>query len=156
MLIKRVLLFLVLIFLIGFCDYAFAHRVNLFCYFEDGFLVGQGYYSRGNPAKNANIEIYSLENGSLISKLQTDSNGEFKIKLDDNNSLKVVMNAGQGHGAEFIVEGKDNITAQSSSKKGGKQEQKQKKVSMISVIGGVGIISGIFLLIFLIKRKHAF
>ena len=178
--IKRVFFSLALIIvLVGFCNNAFAHKVNLFCYFEDGFLVGEGYYSRGQPAQNAGIEIYSLKDNALVANTQTDTNGKFKVQIDHPDSVKVVMNAGQGHRCEFIVEQEGNVPVENIDLPKDEQIQKgeiehlieqkikplearimelekqQSEPKAISIIGGIGFIIGIFSLIYFIKRKHA-
>lgn len=183
--IKPVLLHLVLFgFLLGFCNYAFAHKVNLFCYFEDGFLNGEGYYSGGRPAQNAGIEIYSLKDNELITKTATDAKGKFKIKLSDGGSVKVVMSAGQGHRCEFTVEQERRAPVESSAPHEDKEvkkieighleierlieqkirplemrvmelEKQRSEPDLITVIGGIGFIIGIFSLVYFVKKKHA-
>ncbi len=178
--IKRVFLPLAsIIFFLGFCNNAFAHKVNLFCYFEDGYLVGEGYYSGGRPAQNAGIGIYSLKDNTPVANTQTDANGKFKVQLDYPDSVKVVMNAGQGHRCEFIVEQESNVAVENIDLPKDRQIQKseidelieqkikplearimelekqQSGPKAISIAGGVGFIIGIFSCIYFIKRKHA-
>jgi nickel transport protein len=158
---------------------AMAHKVNLFCYFEEGYLVGEGYYSRGRPAQNSLIEIYSLANGSLLSKTQTDSTGTFKVQLTGPESVKVVIHAGQGHRSEFIVNrSSDEPLEQIKSSTAEAHlpthqdplienqisaleqrlmalEQRQTAPNPVDIVAGIGCITGMFSLIYLIKRHHA-
>jgi len=179
--IKRMFLPLALIiFFVGFSNYAFAHKVNLFCYFEDEFLIGEGYYSGGRPAQNAGIGIYSLKDNTLVAETQTDPEGKFKVRLDKPDAVKVVMKAGQGHRCEFIVDQESPVSGDSSEvshkneKIQGEErerlikqkirpldmrimelEKQQSEPNVISIISGIGFIIGIFSVIYFIKRKHA-
>lgn len=160
-------------------NYAFAHKVNLFCYLEDGILNGEGYYSGGRPAQNAEIEVYSLNTDALVTKTETDHEGKFTIQLESADSLKVVMNAGQGHRAEFILDqekpvstaeikrGSDKTVLESEiqhliekkvkplEERIRNPEKQQSAPGITRVISGIGWIAGIFTLLYLIKKKNA-
>lgn len=129
--------------------HAFAHKVNVFCWFENGFLRGEGYYSGGNPVKNAEIEVYSLDNHSLIARMQTNDSGKFEMKTDSSHPLKVVMNAGRGHRAEFMMEHKSDVPGVTGF------ERQTSNPGMISIFGGIGFIAAVFSLIYFFKKNHA-
>lgn len=141
--------------------------------------MGEGYYRGGNPVRNSKIEVYSLNLNELLVKTQTDDKGKFSVKLDNTGSFKVVMNAGQGHKAEFIIEQKKNVLSEDNTPADDKTilqseiqrlidkrikplkdrirnlEKQQSEPRIISVMGGIGLITFIFTLIYLIKKKHA-
>ncbi|MCK5214525.1 MAG: hypothetical protein KAR05_04160 [Candidatus Omnitrophica bacterium] len=160
-------------------NYAFAHKVNLFCYLEGSVLNGEGYYRGGRPAQKAEIEVYSLSNNSLIIKTATDTEGKFKVSLDVVDSFKIIMNAGQGHKAEFIIEKEKNVLSENVESLTDKTmletelnhliekktkpleqrirdlEKQQSESGIVPVAGGLGLITGIFAFIYLMKKKHA-
>ncbi|MCD4781835.1 MAG: hypothetical protein K8S27_15015 [Candidatus Omnitrophica bacterium] len=178
---KTSILFLTFIgYILTVNNYVFAHKVNLFCYLEGNVLNGEGYYSGGRPSRKAEIEVYSLSNNSLIIKTKTDDAGKFKVSLDVVDSFKVIMNAGQGHKAEFIIEQEKNTLAEDVEPPTDKRmleieidrliekktkpleqrirnlEKQQSESGIVSIVGGLGLITGIFIFIYLIKKKHAF
>ncbi len=158
---------------------ALAHKVNLFCHFEDGMLKGEGYYGGGRPARNAEIEVTSLNDNVLIAKTRTDDDGKFSVELNPLGPVRVVMGAGQGHRAEFIVEPEGSVSVghddpvgekviadsrikgcvedriRSLEERIGYLEKRQSDPGMMTVIGGIGWIAGIFALIYLAKKKNA-
>lgn len=169
-----------MVLVLGVSNPAFAHKVNLFCYVEDGVLKGEGYYSGGRASQNAKIEVYSLTDNSLIAETKTNDKGEFSIELDNAGSVKVVMNSGQGHRGEFIVEQEADIPVERVESNNDRAipecnvqylidqkirpleeritllEKQQSEPNAVSIIGGLGLIIGFFSLIyFLKKRKHA-
>ena len=128
----------------------FAHRVNLFCCIEDDILRGEGYYSGGRAAKNARITVYSLSNNELFAETKTDNDGRFEVQLEKVVSFKVIMNAGQGHKAEFVVDVAEGVD-------GNEPDSYQVPGSPAKIMVGLGLIAGIFGLTYLIKkRKNAF
>ena len=176
---KNILLLTFIGYILTVNNYAFAHKVNLFCYFEGSVLNGEGYYSGGRPAQKSEIEVYSLSNNSLIIKTKTDDEGKFKVSLNVGDSFKVIMNAGQGHKAEFIIEHEKNALSENVAPRTYKTmleiepdhliekkakpleqiiknlEKQQSGPGIVPVAGGLGLITGIFAFIYLIKKKYA-
>jgi len=98
---KITLCFLFAVFLLSF--YVFAHGVNLFCYLEGDTLHGEGYFSGGSPAKNSRVEIYDIETNKLVTITTTDNEGKFSLILKEIKNLKIILLAGMGHKAEYIL-----------------------------------------------------
>lgn len=103
----RSIIVIVLVVLFGFGSLAdraaFAHRVHVFADWVDGILEGEGYYSRGNPARDAIVSAYCVETGLGLAETRTDAKGRFTFRLDPEKPIRLVMNAGQGHQAQYIV-----------------------------------------------------
>ncbi|MDP8234726.1 MAG: carboxypeptidase regulatory-like domain-containing protein [Candidatus Saelkia tenebricola] len=136
--------FLLLIILL-FPHSAFAHRVGLFCYLEENTLYGEGYFGGGGSVKNAKVEIYDLKNNNLVAETVTDDEGRFSLLLENIEDIKVVLTAGMGHRAEYIL--KTEI-----------EEEKAKPYSGIkfySIMIGIGAIIGVFYLLYILRRKNA-
>jgi len=158
---------------------ALAHKVNLFCYFEDGVLKGEGYYGGGRPARNAAIEVYSLKGDALMATTQTDEEGRFSAEGGLVGPVRVIMKAGQGHRAEFVVEEEGTATAADNKALGGKVvaesegtrlledrikrlearvghlERRSSEPGPMTVVAGLGGIAVLFALVHLAKKKNA-
>lgn len=178
----RIILFLI-VFISAFSSPVFAHRVNIFCYWEGFTLLGEGYFSGGNPVKNSKIEIYDRETGVLIATAFTDEEGKFSLPLETTRDLKVVLLAGMGHRAECVVSSnkiaetkESGVTVTTHQEDVGvvdykkiegiveekigplrekivSLEEKSKRPTVQSVLGGIGYIVGIFSLLYLLKKN---
>lgn len=80
---------------------AYAHKVNVFAYLEDGHAYVQGYFLDGRKAKNSAVTVYS-DNGERLVQGVTNEQGEFSFTMPAAASLRVVLNAGEGHQAEYV------------------------------------------------------
>jgi nickel transport protein len=102
---RTVIFVLVIMFFIAApADNASAHKVNLFCYMENDEVKGEGYFSGGGAAQNALIEVYGRTDNELLYETTTDKAGKFSVPLKGKGNIRVVMRAGQGHKAEFMIE----------------------------------------------------
>ena len=126
------------------------YKANVFCFFEDGMIQGEGYYSGGTPARGAEVRIYSVADNALIAETRTDDLGQFRVSVEISGTLKIVMNAGQGHRAEFMM------TQEPAAPKSRPSKKHRAGLSGVSVLIGLGMTAGIFTIIWLIKRNHAF
>jgi len=145
---KTIKFLLFIIFL--FPHPAFAHRVGLFCYVEKGVLYGEGYFGRGDPVKNAKVEVYDTKNNDLTAETTTDDKGEFSLPLKKGvKEIKVVLLASMGHRAEYTLETE-------SAKADAESHPKELfKPQFPSVVIGISCIAGIFYLLHLLRRRNA-
>ena len=172
-------IFFILFIIAVFTTPAWAHKVNLFCYIEGGKLHGESYFSGGRSAQNAKVEVYDDTNDSLMATTLTDDAGKFSLTLEKIVPLKVILYAGQGHKTEFFV--KPDRTEINNNKRETIKSEIQpydiesvidKKIkplqeriirlekeisepSLVTIIGGIGWIIGVFSLLYLLRRKHA-
>ncbi len=81
---------------------ATAHKVNLFAWVDGERIYTQSKFSGGRKAKKAAIEVYDPRGNKLLEG-QTDDKGEFSFEIPQKCELKVVLRAGMGHRAEWII-----------------------------------------------------
>ncbi|MBW1795103.1 MAG: hypothetical protein JRJ38_11865 [Deltaproteobacteria bacterium] len=81
---------------------ALAHKVLLTAYVEGDTVFVEGGFSDGTPCKNAKIEVFDPSGNKLLEG-KTNEDGEFSFKPPQKTDLKLVLNAGMGHRAEYIV-----------------------------------------------------
>jgi len=95
-----------------------AHKVSVFGYREGNCVIGESYFSDGSPCKKCLVEIYD-EQGKKIAQTTTDEKGKFKVLVNEKGSVKIKLIAGEGHLAEYEIEGLKEITEknQASSQK---------------------------------------
>ena len=95
-----------------------AHKVNVFGYREVNCIIGEAYFSDGSPCKKCLVEIYDKQ-GKKIAQTTTDERGKFKVLVNEKGSVKIKLIAGEGHLAEYEIEGLKEVTEknQASSQK---------------------------------------
>jgi hypothetical protein len=83
-----------------------AHKINVFAVVEKDSLMVEGYFRGNVKAQNSSVEVYN-SSGDKVAHGQTDTKGICKISLADlkpiKGNLKVVINTGDGHRAEYVV-----------------------------------------------------
>jgi len=90
--------------IVGFYNKAFAHRVFVFAYREDNQIIGNSYFSGGTPCMNCQITVYDTH-GKKLAETKTNNKGDFKVKINYKGTVIVKVNGGEGHLAEFKVQG---------------------------------------------------
>jgi nickel transport protein len=81
---------------------AFAHRVNVFAWVEGDTVHLESKFAGGRPVKSGKVVVLDPEGIELLTGLTNDE-GEFSFKVPKQTDLKIVLNAGQGHQAEWTV-----------------------------------------------------
>ncbi len=81
---------------------AMAHKVNLFAYAEGMEVFVEGYFVDGKAAQNSTVKVYGGAN-ELMAEGVTNDEGQYQFSLTDVSDLKIILNAGMGHQAEFIL-----------------------------------------------------
>lgn len=86
---------------------SFAHKVQIFAYVEKNEVFTESYFADGSPVRGGTIEVYTKE-GSKVLEGKTDDKGTFSFALPkDPVGLKIVLDAGMGHRAEYILKKED-------------------------------------------------
>ena len=83
-------------------DTAFAHKVIVFGYVEGDTVHTESKFSSGKKAQNSRITIYDSQ-GEKLAEGITDSDGAFAFKPPRKTTLKIVLDAGAGHRAEWVI-----------------------------------------------------
>ncbi len=81
---------------------AYAHRVTVFAWVEDGQVFTQSKFGAGTKVNRGKISVYDSTGTELLSG-QTDDNGEFSFPIPAKSALKVVLDAAMGHRAEWTI-----------------------------------------------------
>ena len=106
----RPLLILMTLFSFVFSAQSLAHSLKVFADFEGQKKVsGSVYFSRGVPARNAKVEIFSLsktDEKTLLLSSRTDQDGRFSF--DNISAAKVMIsaNSGDGHVGRYTFNAK--------------------------------------------------
>lgn len=94
-----------IMFAIG-AEECLAHKINVFAVVEKDSLMVEGYFPGKVKAQNSSVEVYD-SSGAKVAQGKTDTKGICKISLADlkpiKGDLKVVINTGDGHRAEYVV-----------------------------------------------------
>ncbi len=77
-----------------------AHKINMFAFAEGDDVFVEGYFTDGKKPKNSPVQVYDAD-GNVIVEGQTDEEGTFQFALPDSGPIRITLNAGQGHLAEY-------------------------------------------------------
>ncbi len=81
---------------------AFAHKVIVFGYVEGDTVYTESKFSGGKKAQNSQITVYDSQ-GEKLAEGRTDSDGAFAFKPLRKTTLKIVLDTGAGHRAEWVI-----------------------------------------------------
>ncbi len=81
---------------------AWAHRVIVFGYVEGDTVYTESKFSGGKKAQNSQITVYDSQ-GKKVAEGRTDQNGAFAFKPPRPMELKIVLDSGAGHRAEWVI-----------------------------------------------------
>ncbi len=81
---------------------AFAHKVIVFGYVEGDTVYTESKFSSGKKAQNSRITVYDPQ-GQKLAEGRTDPNGAFAFKPPRKTTLKIVLDTGTGHRAEWVI-----------------------------------------------------
>lgn len=83
-------------------NFAIAHKVMIFAYLEGDTVYTESKFSGGKKVTGGKIIVRDLKGNQLLEG-KTDNNGEFFFKIPEKTALKIVLNAGMGHTAFWII-----------------------------------------------------
>ncbi len=93
---------LVLLGSILVAGHAWAHRVNVFAWAEGDIVYVESKFSGGKKIVGGNI-IVSDSSGVVLLTGRTDDQGNFSFKRPQPTELKIILDAGMGHRAEWTL-----------------------------------------------------
>jgi len=100
---KRTIIFILALIVFGlFARDALAHRLNVYAWVEDGKVKVVSYYSRKSKPKNVPVYVYG-PGDKLMVEGRTDEKGEFFFVPTAITELRIVVEAGDGHLAEYTM-----------------------------------------------------
>jgi len=120
------IIFFIQIFAIFISATANAHKVSAYAYREGDKILGECYFVDGSACKNSKVEVYN-EKGEKLLETLTDEKGKFSFNTKEKGELKIVIPAGEGHRAEYKIEGiKEQIEKKDIKKETLKEERQSK------------------------------
>jgi len=90
------------VFLLLLNGNALAHRVAVFAWVEGDTVLGEGKFSGGKKAQNAEIIVRDL-NGKELLRTRTNTKGEFSFPVPAKTAMCVELAAGEGHKADWTI-----------------------------------------------------
>ena len=129
---QGIFFFLVVLFCVT--DTAYAHKVMIFAWVEGDKIFTESKFGRGKKVKGGKILVYDLKGKNLLEG-KTDDKGEFSFTVPEKTTLKIVLQAGMGHRAEWTVpvDEIEDLTDKKPGKstiKSQEEERPPKEVSM--------------------------
>jgi nickel transport protein len=108
--------FLLLVFTFLIPAPTLAHRVNVFAYVEGGEVVVECSYSKSKRVRHGTIAVQDAGSGETLLQGTTDEEGLFRFSIPDQartsgSSLRVLLQAGEGHQNEWIVDAAEFMDA---------------------------------------------
>jgi nickel transport protein len=83
-----------------------AHRVNIFAWVEGDTIFVECKYPDGTKVHEGVIRVFDSAGKELL-KGKTNDKGEFSFKVPKRDDLKIVLEAGMGHRAEWPLSKQD-------------------------------------------------
>lgn len=77
-----------------------AHKLNLFAFVEGNQISVEAYFPDGKKARNSEVQILDTQGNVLVSGL-TDEQGMYLYTAPVQAAMRIVVNAGLGHQAEY-------------------------------------------------------
>lgn len=96
------LLFLVTLGLLVMATSAHAHRVSVFAWVEGDMVYVQSKFSGGRKVKDGLITVTDAAGNELLQG-RTDAQGEFAFKIPRRTQLHIILKAGTGHRAQWVL-----------------------------------------------------
>ncbi|HVO83051.1 MAG TPA: hypothetical protein VMU60_01370 [Syntrophobacteria bacterium] len=93
-----------------------AHRVNLFAWVEGNTVFVECKWPDGKRVNEGTIRVLDAGGAELLTG-KTDQEGNFSFKIPKQEDLKIVLEAGMGHRAEWTVRKEDLAAAATTESK---------------------------------------
>jgi nickel transport protein len=80
----------------------FAHRVNVFAWVEGDTVFVESKFAAGRKVNGGKIIVTDSKGVELLTG-KTNDQGEFSFKIPQKTELKIILEAGMGHRAEWTI-----------------------------------------------------
>ena len=87
----------------GLFNPALAHVLKVFAEVSGDMIIGQGYFSSGAFPVNQRVDVFG-PGRQKVGEVLTDEKGKFRFKPLKRQNYTFVIDAGEGHKAEWTVE----------------------------------------------------
>ncbi len=81
---------------------AWAHKASVFAAVQGKMISGEAYFRDGTPLRNAKVTAFDPD-GQPLAEAQTDAQGKFSLPIARRCNHRLVVDAGDGHAAEYTV-----------------------------------------------------
>ncbi|MBF0507316.1 MAG: carboxypeptidase regulatory-like domain-containing protein [Deltaproteobacteria bacterium] len=81
---------------------AYAHKVNIFAYVENGKIYTESYFPDGKKVEFGTIQVFDSQNQKLAEG-KTDKEGKFSLPIPKKDDLTIVIDASMGHKNKFLL-----------------------------------------------------
>jgi hypothetical protein len=125
-----------------------AHRVILFAWVEGDTIHVESKFSGGKRVNAGKITVLDSDGGELLSG-KTNENGEFSFKIPKKTDLKIVIDTGEGHRAEWSISA-DEI----SLPRYGIRPAAEKGLPVKNIFIGIGFIFGLVAITAYIRNRR--
>lgn len=93
---------------------AFAHKVRIFAYEENGTIIGETAFSGGKSPKDVEIVVENSSSGEQLLTTRTDEKGIFSFPVPElakaqRLDLQIIVNVGEGHRNSWLLEAGDYL-----------------------------------------------
>ncbi len=155
---KPIAFFIFIVFPVFFVSNAFAHKVIIFAWVEDGIVHTESSFGGKRNVHQGNISVFD-SNDRLIHQGITDEDGIYSFKIPENISSDIILklDASTGHKAQWKIFKKELMERKSKNELQTTMEKKaqlNKDPSFIKIILGIAILFSLaFIAKFLKKRS---
>ena len=118
-----------------------AHRVTVFAWVEGDTVHVESKFPGGKKVQEGRVLVYDSE-GSLFLEGVTDEQGTFQFQVPRKSALKIVLEAGMGHRAEWTIPAEEieGAAPEASKAAAGAQESTvQEKAGSTPATGGASV-----------------
>jgi len=82
---------------------AYAHKVSIYAYAEDGMIHSEGYFADGTRSRNSRVEVFDARTGEKLLEGRTDNEGRFSFRIPRAASIRLVLHASMGHRNDYTL-----------------------------------------------------
>ncbi|MDO3377490.1 carboxypeptidase regulatory-like domain-containing protein [Geoalkalibacter halelectricus] len=83
-----------------------AHSVSIFAYVDNQRIYTESYFSTGQPVREGRVLVFDGARDRLLEG-KTDAEGLFDFAIPKIDDLSIVIEAGLGHKAVFVLDKSD-------------------------------------------------
>jgi len=146
-----IITFLFIAFFFHSAPHAFAHKVSIFAWVENGTINTESYFPDGKVVQNGAISVFD-SNEKLLLIGKTDSEGMFSFPVPKRDDLSIILDASMGHRATFTLTQEE--LGESTTSASLKREQREDRISIGKVFAGIGFVLGLLGLALFIYSKR--
>ena len=119
--------------LLWFWSSVSAHNVSVFAWVTGDTVYVESKMSGGKRPKGAKIRVYNGR-GDLLNEGITDHQGAYQFKLEHPTDLKIILNAGMGHRAEWLIKESELSDSKEAEPLGQSTKEKDTQVVRSDVV----------------------